>query len=81
MSEADETWEAMRRLTLGELITRLKLSEGSTLFVDGSTSPEGFRFHFALVVGKPGAELALEAVDSLREDFMESAPLVGEVRT
>jgi hypothetical protein len=54
-----DAWEALRWLTLDELVTKVKLA-GSAACVHGATTPEGYPFVIVVAVAAPGNERAVE---------------------
>lgn len=60
-----DAWEALRWLTLDELVSKVKLS-GSAIGVDGTTTPEGWPFYVVVAVAAPGNERAVELAKEFR---------------
>jgi len=74
-ASSTDPWEAVRHLTLDQLITRVKLAGGAlpNFQLHGYTTPEHFLFRLMLFIGKPGNEVAMELASKLTTDFTERA--------
>lgn len=68
-----DPWEAIRHLTIDQLVTQVKLA-GSSFLLCGNTTPENWPFRMILVIGKPGNEGALLLIEKIREEFARRAP-------
>jgi hypothetical protein len=72
MSADDKTndaWEAVRHLTLDQIVTKTKLSNASALRLNGFTTPEKYPFVLVLAIAGPGNEAAVELADKFNEEM------------
>lgn len=69
MNEAESYMVDLRKTTVDEIVTRIKLSKVAVAVLDGFTTPEGFPFVVVVSVGKPGNERLLELTHQFREDI------------
>lgn len=54
-----DPWEALRHLTVDQVVTQTKLS-GSAMQFNGFTTPERWPFTMVVAVAKPGNEAAVD---------------------
>lgn len=59
-------WEAIRHLTVDQLVTGTKL-RGSALQLIGKTTPEGWEFHIVVAVARPGNEHVVKLAQEFHE--------------
>lgn len=67
-----DPWETLRRLTVDQLVTQVKLS-GSAMQFNGFTTPEGWPFTLVLAVAKPGNERAVELAQEFSRKMTAAA--------
>lgn len=61
----------LRRVSIDSLVTKLKLSSGSTLVIHGKTTPEQMPYVFLLAVDRHNQGLTNQVID-----FANSAPMI-----
>lgn len=69
---AADPWEAVRHMTLDQLVTYTKLN-GSAFALRGFTTPEGYRFTILLAVGSPGNERGVNFITEVEKRFAREA--------
>jgi hypothetical protein len=65
-----DPWEAVRHLTLDQLVTRTKLSNASALRLNGFTTPEKWPFVVVIAIGGPGNEAAIELANEFNAQML-----------
>lgn len=74
----ETAWEALRHLTIDQLVTKTKLS-GCASGVTGYTTPESWPFVVTVAIGSPGNEPALEWAREFHAKLAEAASFAAEV--
>lgn len=71
---SDGGWEAIRHMTLDQLVTETKLSGGGAAAVNGHTTPEGWPFSIILVLGRPSNQGAINLIAEFQRELSRRAP-------
>lgn len=69
-TDANDPWEAVRHLTLDQLVTKTKLAKASALRLNGFTTPEKWPFVVVLAIGGPGNEAAVELANEFNAQML-----------
>lgn len=71
--KSNDAWEAVRHLTLDQIVTKTKLAKASGLRLNGFTTPEKWPFVLVVAIGGPGNEAAVELADKFNEEMKARA--------
>jgi len=74
-----DAWEAIRFMTLDELVTRTKLA-GSSAMLWGKTTPEGYPFVVVVAIGAPGNEQVIEFAREYNEKMVRAGAPAAHAR-